>query len=104
MKKTFSKRPPKVIKYRNYKNYSHFNFQEELKCSLDGIDLHQISNDEYVSLLMEILEKHAPLKTKYVRANDQPFMTKELRKQHMKRSRLKNKFLKNKTETNFLKK
>ena len=51
---------------------------------------------------MEILDKHAPLKTKYIRANDQPFVTKELRKEHMKRSRLRNKYLKNKTETNKL--
>ena len=49
---------------------------------------------------MEILNKHAPLKMKYVRANDQPFITKELRKEHMKRSRLRNKYLKNKNEVN----
>ena len=102
LKTTFRKRPPKVIKYRNYKNYCHLRFQAELQSSLDGIDLHQISNDEYVSLLMGIFDKHAPLKTKYIRANDQPFMTKGLRKEHMKRSRLKNKYLKNRTETNKL--
>ena len=102
LKTTFRKMPPKVIKYRNYKHYSHLNFQFDLKSSLDGLDLHQISNDEYVSLLMGILDKHAPLKTKYIRANDQPFMTKELRKEHMKRSRLRNKYLKNRTETNKL--
>ena len=49
---------------------------------------------------MEILNRHAPLKMKYIRANDQPFVTKELRKEHMKRSRLRNKYLKNRTETN----
>ena len=51
---------------------------------------------------MEILNKHAPLKMKYVRANDQPFVTKELRKEQMKRSRLRNLYLKNRTETNAL--
>ena len=102
LKTTFKKMPPKVIKYRKFKNYSHFHFQEELKFSLNGIDLNQISNDEYVSLLMEILEKHAPIKTKYVRANDQPFVTKELRKEHMLRSRLRNKYRKNKTDRNKL--
>ena len=49
---------------------------------------------------MEMLGRHAPLKTKYVRANDQPFVTKELRKEHMKRSRLRNKYRKNKNVTN----
>ena len=90
----------KVIRYRNYKHYSHFNFQNELNFHLAGIDLNQISNDDYVSLLMEILNKHAPLKLKYIRANDQPFVTKELRKEHMKRSRLRNIYLKNKNEAN----
>ena len=49
---------------------------------------------------MEILNYHAPLKTKYLRANQQPFMNKELSKAHMKRSRLRNKYRKNKNEAN----
>ena len=47
---------------------------------------------------MEVLNYHAPLKTKYLRANEQPFMSKELRKAHMKRSRLRNKYRKNKND------
>ena len=43
---------------------------------------------------MEVLNRHAPLKMKYLRANGQPFMTKKLRKEHMKRSRLRNVYLK----------
>ena len=37
---------------------------------------------------------------KYSRANETPFMTKELRKAIMERYRLRDKFLKDKTETN----
>ena len=37
---------------------------------------------------------------KYLRANDQPFMTKELRKEHMKRTQLRNKYRKEKNEVN----
>ena len=40
------------------------------------------------------------MKRKYVRANEAPFMTKELHKAIMIRSRLRNKFLKNKNEIN----
>ena len=40
------------------------------------------------------------MKRKYVRANEVPFMTKELHKGIMKRLRLRNKFLKNKDEIN----
>ena len=41
---------------------------------------------------MRVLNKHAPLKYKRIRANSVPFMNKSLSKQVMTRSRLKNKF------------
>ena len=43
---------------------------------------------------MELLNKFAPLKTKYLRANCFKFMTKELRKAIMLRTKLGNQFLK----------
>ena len=43
------------------------------------------------------LNKYAPMKTKYLRANNSLFMNKELTKAIMVRSRLKNKSLKLKT-------
>ena len=60
-------------------------------------DLVNISNDDLVNIFMTVFNKHAPLKTKYVRANDGPFMTKDLRKAMMLRSNLRNKLNKNKT-------
>ena len=48
-----------------------------------------------------LLNKHAPLKKKYLRANDSPFMIKPLRKLIMNRSRCKNKYLKNRTVENW---
>ena len=71
LKTTFRKKPPKIIRYRNYKNYSCDNFQIDLNTCLTGIDLNKISNDDYVALVMEILNNHAPLKMKYLRANEQ---------------------------------
>ena len=46
---------------------------------------------------MDILEGHAPSKYKYVRANEGPFMNKEIRKAIMLRSHLLNIFNKEKT-------
>ena len=40
------------------------------------------------------------MKRKYISANEAPFMKKELHKAIMKRSRLRNRFLKNKNEIN----
>ena len=46
---------------------------------------------------MGVFNKHAPIKSKILRANDNPFMTKELRKAIMVRSRLRNELNKKKT-------
>ena len=49
---------------------------------------------------METFNKLAPLKAKYVRANNAPYMNKSLNKTIMTRSRLKNKFIKYPTHQN----
>ena len=90
---SFRKKPASIIKYRNYKLYSETKFRDDLNMCLRGVNLDHISNDDYVYLFMDIFNRHAPLKTKHVRANDNPFMTKELRKEHMKRFRLRNIYL-----------
>ena len=50
--------------------------------------------DIFISIFRRVLDKHAPLITKKLRGNQAKFMTKELRKAIMDRSRLKNKDLK----------
>ena len=42
---------------------------------------------------------YSPLKKKYIRGNSSPFMKRVLSKKIMKRSRLRNKYLKSKSET-----
>ena len=93
----FKKEPPKIISYRDYKNFTKFRFRNELDQLRLRSDLLNISNDEFVNIFMTVFNKHAPLKTKYVRANDGPFTTKDLRKAMMSRSNLQNKLKKNKT-------
>ena len=43
---------------------------------------------------------HVSLQKKYIRENQSPFMNKTLSKEIMKRTKLRNNFLKNKTEEN----
>ena len=43
------------------------------------------------------LEKHAPSKTRYTRANQAPYMNKRLIKEILKSSRLRNKFINTKS-------
>ena len=51
---------------------------------------------------MDTLKLFAPIKKKYARGNQIPFMTKNLSKEIMKRSRLINNYLKHKTKENRL--
>ena len=51
---------------------------------------------------MDTLNKVAPIKRKYARGNQMPFTTKELSKEIMARSRLRNKYLTDKTVENRL--
>ena len=51
---------------------------------------------------MDTLNAFAPIKKKYVRGNQMPFMTKNLSKETMTRSRLRNKYSKHKTQENRL--
>ena len=48
--------------------------------------------DDFKYIFMKILDLHAPMKERVVRANNQPFVTKKLLKAIMTRSRLKNKY------------
>ena len=48
--------------------------------------------------IFNIFDKHAPIKQKYLRANEASFMTKELHREIIKRSRLRNNFLRAKSQ------
>ena len=102
LKTSFRKKPPQIISYRSYKTFSKVNFRRDLEYYISGIDMYNISNDDFVNAFMYILDAHAPTKLKYVRANDSPFINKELRKEHMLRAKLRNKFYKEKSAVSFL--
>ena len=59
---------------------------------------HNLNNMDYENfheIVLSILNAHAPLKKKHLRANHASFVTKEFRKAVMKRARLRNVYLKN---------
>ena len=61
------------------------------------------SYSEFEAVFLKELNKHAPLKKKFLRHNSNPFMTKDLRKQIMVRSKLRNIFNKNRDYENWFK-
>ena len=50
--------------------------------------------EDFKRTIVDTLDKHAPLKKKYLRTNHSNFVTKELSKAITNRSRLRNKFFK----------
>ena len=84
-----SKLRTKVVFYRSYKKSNESDFLCSLKKSnfnFSKNDLNQNYNllaDKFLS----IVNKHAPLKKKFVRANNAPFMKREFQKEIYVRSR-----------------
>ena len=64
-------------------------------------NLSSTTYDDFEETFLSLLNKHAPLKEKILRYNNDPFMTKELRKKIMKRSKLKNKYNKKRNYENW---
>ena len=63
------------------------------------LNTHESRNIEFFkNIFLKVLNKHAPIKTKYLRANHSPYLTKELSKTIMLRSKLWNQYLKCKSE------
>ena len=94
MKMYYSKQKPTIIHYRKFKDFNNDSFIKDLQTLLtksfneEAIPFQALRESVNVTL-----EKHAPTKKRYARANQAPYMNKKLSKEIMKRSRLRNKFL-----------
>ena len=95
LKTHIKKKGPTEISQRSYKNFDLNIFRTELKQNLEKFKTGIMTYDDFKEIFMKILDSHAPMKERIVRANNQPFVTKKLRKAIMARSRLKNKYNKN---------
>ena len=89
-----SKSKTKVIFYRSCKKFK----QSNSLCSLKKANFDCLKNDPYqnynllTNKFLGIVNKHAPLKKKFVRGNNAPFMNREFQKEIYVRSRLRNKY------------
>ena len=95
---TFSKENPRVVIHWQYKNFRNDHFRIELESALLKYDFNNIDYDNFIKTFLTVLDKHAPIKTKYLRANHANFVTKQLRKAIMKRYKLRNDFLKDRND------
>ena len=78
----FSGLRPKVLSYRNYKNFYESKFLNHLNKTILTFDNENPSQNLIVlgNIFLEIVNVHAPLKKKIVRVNDAPFVGKQFRK------------------------
>ena len=91
----------KVITYRRYKNFN----REQFLCDLASAPFHAAQvfdtvDDAYwfsESLLLDVVNKHAPLKKRVIKQRQIPYMNSTLRKQNNVRDRFKRIWLKNKS-------
>ena len=96
MKVFYNKQKPKIVQYRKYKGFSNEAFMHELESALARFS--QISFGTFKSTVDNILQKHAPIKKRYVRANQASFINSKIHKEVMRRTRLRNKFIDSKTD------
>ena len=93
------KKKKKTVFFRNYKKFDNSALREALNRELIKYDLSNIEYDTFQEIIVSLLNVYATLKKKHLRANHASFVTKELRKAIMERTRLRNIYLKQCTET-----
>ena len=90
----FSRIPPKTITYRNFRYFETRDFLHKLENKLRTKECNgEVKYNDSTNIFRSTLDSDAPLKQKQVRENQALFMTKELSKAIMRRSRIKSKGL-----------
>ena len=75
-------------------------FKRHLSESLERFSKEDMSYEIFFRIFMDVLDNHAPMKSKIIRGNNAPYMNKCLSMAFMKRANLKNKCNKNPSERN----
>ena len=99
MKLYYNKQKPSIIYYRKFKDFNNDAFIKDLKTLLsESFNRETNPLQALRESVNATLEKRAPSKARYTRANQALYMNKKLSKEIMKRSRLRNKFLNTKSD------
>ena len=101
-KMTFQKLKPRIVNYRDYKFFDNARYRNDLlqEISSSYLEFNDNGFSGFFDICRTTLDQHAPRKKKYARGNHMPFINKTLSKEIMKRTKLRNKFLKERTEEN----
>ena len=94
MRAHYERLKPNKIQYRSYKNFNEQKFLRDLEntpfhlCN-DLIDKN-LAYEQFRNMFKLVVDKHTPIKSKFILGTHAPFMNKELSKAIMHRSKLKN--------------
>ena len=90
---------PKVKFYRDYKSFNFESFNNDLDGLLKAEN--NMNYSTFQNIFLQVLNTHAPVKKKVQRFHNNRFITKQLRKAIMRRSRLKNIYNKTRSPENW---
>ena len=98
LKTYFQKAKRRIIKYRDYKHFDSNGFRDDLIKELSSNNIQPDDLAQFTNISKMMLGKKAPSTENYVRYKQAKFMNKILQKAFMNRSRLLNRYRKEKTE------
>ena len=101
-KTTYEKLKLRIVNCLDYKIFYNDTFRQILleKLSTENINTNCGGFDKFLQIYIDTLNIFPPCHKKYSRGNNMPFMNKYLKEAHMKRRRLRNIYVRNKSDTN----
>ena len=98
LRKSITRGNPRNILYNDYKVFDQKKFEHQLRSQLAFINT--VDYSRFHEIFLKTLDAIVPIKEKILRFNHNPFMSKALRKAIMVKSKLKNKYKKDRTREN----
>ena len=101
-KVSFQRLQPRIINYWDYNRFQNDVFRVELLPGLLNVNIDENGEgfSNFLDIPKKIINYHAPCKQKYSRGIRLPFINKTLFEEIIKRTRLRNKFLKDRNDYN----
>ena len=101
LKSFFAKQKPRILNYRDYKFFNNTLFRDQVVNKLRDSNLKISDKDlkHFKETCLSVLNTIAPLKSRIIRANQAPFINKEIQRGVMVRSKLRKKFLKSRSKS-----
>ena len=101
LKSSFAKQKPRILNCRNYKFFNNTLFRDQVLNELINSNL-QMSDKglkHFKETCLSVVNTIVSLKNRFIRANQAPFMNKEIQRGVMVRSKLRKTFLKSRSES-----